>query len=90
MNDTAQLLNLDEAAARLGITKAALKRLCIDGEGPRFAQLSRGDYRFKTGDVDTWLEGQFDVKPKYVAKPRKAAKAKAKPAAKKQKDLLAA
>lgn len=90
MNDTAQLLNLDEAAARLSITKAALKRLCIDGEGPRFAQLSRGDYRFKTVDVDSWLEGQFDVKPKYAAKPRKAGtKAKAKPA-KKQKDLLAA
>ncbi len=60
------LLNIEQAAEFLGLTKKALEHLKRQGEGPPFIYINRSNVRFRPEDIDAWLESKR-VDPAAVA-----------------------
>ncbi|REK17946.1 MAG: helix-turn-helix domain-containing protein [Planctomycetota bacterium] len=54
---TTRLLNLAEAAQRLGYSVSGFRKLVRSGRGPRFVRLApRGHFRFVESDLAEFLE----------------------------------
>lgn len=59
MPTPAVLLNIEQAAQRIGRSPAALRYMIHRGTGPRSALLA-GRRVFKASDIDDWVEAAFE------------------------------
>ena len=50
-----RLLNVSEAAARVGLSKSTLDKLRVYGDGPQYAKLGRA-VRYAEADLVVWVE----------------------------------
>lgn len=50
-----QLLNENDVALQLSVTKAALRRWRLEGRGPRFLKLG-SLVRYQQNDISAWLQ----------------------------------
>lgn len=50
-----QLLNIDEAAAQLGVSRGYLAQLRVTGKGPAFRAITPRTIRYAQEDIDAWL-----------------------------------
>ena len=49
------LLNVRQAAARLGLSKSTLDKMRIAGKGPRFIKSTDRAVRYDLADLDRWI-----------------------------------
>jgi predicted DNA-binding transcriptional regulator AlpA len=49
------LLNVRQAAARLGLSKSTLDKMRIAGKGPRFIKSTDRAIRYDSADLDRWI-----------------------------------
>lgn len=56
-NDPSRLLTVEEAAARLSVSKSHLNKLRIAGGGPPFVKIG-ARVAYDQADLATWLDGQ--------------------------------
>ena len=54
---TPKLLNVNEAAERLGVSVSWLNKARLDGSGPRYAKIG-ARVAYDPGDLAAWLENQ--------------------------------
>lgn len=52
------LLNVREAAARLGLSKSTLDKMRCTGNGPRFIKSTDRAVRYDPVDLDAWIAGR--------------------------------
>ncbi len=52
------LLNVRQAAARLGLSKSTLDKMRGAGKGPRFVKSTDRAIRYDPKDLDAWIEGR--------------------------------
>lgn len=52
------LLNVREAAARLGLSKSTLDKMRCAGKGPRFVKSTARAVRYDPADLDAWISAQ--------------------------------
>lgn len=57
--DLGRLLDIDEVADYLGIPKNTLYKWRVDGKGPRAIKVGK-HLRFRRGDLETWLDANYE------------------------------
>lgn len=55
---TGALLNVRQAAARLGLSKSTLDKMRGAGTGPRFIKSTARAVRYDPADLDAWVEAR--------------------------------
>ena len=56
---SAAILTPAQAAARLGVTTKTLERWRGTGDGPRFARITSKTIRYRSQDLDTFVEDRL-------------------------------
>lgn len=56
------LLNVREAAARLGLSKSTLDKMRCAGKGPRFIKSTDRAVRYDPTDLDSWIAARRRTK----------------------------
>ena len=56
---TTTLLDVDSAAAHLGVHRSYLDRRRTKGGGPAFIRLSARKIAYRRSDLDSWIEAQL-------------------------------
>ena len=54
-----QLIGVDEAADRLGVSRSTMRHLIQIGEAPPSARIGRRRY-FKAEQIDAWVQQHFE------------------------------
>ena len=68
-SEPTKLLNVNEAAALLGVSASYLNKLRLYGGGPRFAKLS-ARVAYDPADLSAWVETQKRASTAEVAEAR--------------------
>lgn len=55
---TPDILNTEQTAEYLGLSKPTLERMRLKGNGPKFAKLG-SSVRYRKADLDAWLESRL-------------------------------
>lgn len=55
---TPEILNTEQSAEYLGLSKPTLERMRLKGNGPKFAKLN-SSVRYRKADLDAWLESRL-------------------------------
>lgn len=63
-----RLLDPDEVATLLGVTKTLLSRWRSEGRGPKYLKLGAKSIRYDRRDLDAWIEAE-KVDPKGTDEP---------------------
>ncbi len=58
------LLNTDQAAVELGLSKTTLEHWRMVRKGPRFAKIGPRCIRYRRTDLDEWIESCVDANEK--------------------------
>lgn len=58
MSESGRLLKPSEVSEWLAVSKSTLVRWRRSGQGPRCLWLAQGCPRYRTADIEKWLEGR--------------------------------